>query len=187
MVPVVYVIKELIQFISFLKSWSFGYYTVIGREKWAAKATKHSSNGQFKLWMAIKGSRVKDNWPRVILSHISCPHVPMQEGRNNFYITEQTGYLQLQGKKKQDISMINLKWMIIGLYACKGCKAWIQSSTKSVNKKLQFKQHRAWSKEMLIKSRGFLFLHKSQQLKTFHPNVFLALKKIQNAKLHLVL
>jgi len=51
--------------------------------------------------MAIEGSWIKDNWTRIILCNISSPEISMQESRNNFYITEQTGYLQLQGKKSK--------------------------------------------------------------------------------------
>ncbi|RLV90218.1 hypothetical protein DV515_00014529 [Chloebia gouldiae] len=33
--------------------------------------------------------------------------IPVQESRNNFHITEQTGYLQLQGRKARHLSTID--------------------------------------------------------------------------------
>lgn len=102
MVPVVYVIKELIQLVPFLKSWSFGYFTVIGREERAAEPPKHSSNGQFEFRVAIEGGGVKYDRPGVVLSHIPCPQVPVQESGDNFYITEHFRNLWLK-KRKQKI------------------------------------------------------------------------------------
>ena len=61
-VPVVEVVKELVELAPGCKSSRLGDQLVIGVIKLGGEASKHGSNGQVKLMVAIKGGWVVDNW-----------------------------------------------------------------------------------------------------------------------------
>ena len=70
-VPVVQVVKELIEQQPPVKPWSLGDLLVVGGEEGPGKPPEHQGNCQFKLRMAVEGGWVINNGPAVILCHIS--------------------------------------------------------------------------------------------------------------------
>lgn len=70
-VPVVQVVKELVEQLPPVKPWSLGDLLVVGSEEGPGEATEHQGNCQFKLRMAVEGSRVVNKGARVVLGHVS--------------------------------------------------------------------------------------------------------------------
>lgn len=95
-VPVVQVVKELVEQQPPVEPRSLGDLPVVGGEEGPGKATKHQGNRQFKLRMTVEGSWVINNGPGVVLSHISCPEIPVKKGGDDLHATEQIRDLHLR-------------------------------------------------------------------------------------------
>lgn len=89
MIPVVQVVKQLIQLKALLESWGLGDFAVVGRVKGAAKAPKHASYCQLIFRVAVERSWVKNDRPRGILCYVSTPEIPVEQGWDDLQVTEQ--------------------------------------------------------------------------------------------------
>lgn len=95
-VPVVQVVEELVEQQALVKPRGLGDLAVVGSEEGPGEAPEHQGDRQFKLRMAIEGRGVIHNGPRVVLTHVSRPEIPVKKGRDDLCATKQIRNLHLR-------------------------------------------------------------------------------------------
>lgn len=78
MIPVVQIVKELIQLQALLKAWGLRDPAVVGRVKGTAEAPKHASYRQFILRVAVERGWVENDGPGGVFCYIPSPEVSVQ-------------------------------------------------------------------------------------------------------------